>query len=80
MKSLVIIKPNNIEMIEREKPIITNQNDVLIKVKAVGICGSDIHIYHGSSPVATYPRVPGHEMAGEVIDIGKKCKGYKNRR
>jgi len=46
---------------------------VLIKVKAAGICGSDISIYKGTSPVATYPRVIGHEFAGEVVRVGDKA-------
>lgn len=74
MKSLVITTPNVMEIIERATPTIINNDDVLVKIKAVGICGSDIHIYHGTSPVATYPRVAGHEMVGEVIDIGKNVK------
>src|SRR5699024_6803767 len=40
------------------------------KVKRVGICGSDMHIYHGTNPLATYPRIVGHEVAGEVIAVG----------
>jgi 2-desacetyl-2-hydroxyethyl bacteriochlorophyllide A dehydrogenase len=52
-------------------PSIKLPTDVLIKVKAGGICGSDVHIYHGTSSVATYPRVIGHEIVGEVIEKGK---------
>ncbi len=51
-------------------PSITKPDEVLLKVKTAGICGSDVHIYHGSSPVATYPRVIGHEIACEVLEWG----------
>src|SRR5205085_5080180 len=51
-------------------PRISKGDEVLIKVRLVGICGSDMHIYHGTSPVATYPRVIGHEMVGEIEQVG----------
>ena len=70
MKSICVLAPNQMEIQERPIPMIESVNEVLIKVKAGGICGSDVHIYHGTSPVATYPRVIGHEIAGEIIEIG----------
>ena len=70
MKALCVSTPHTIIIEERPKPSIHASTEVLIKVKAAGICGSDIHIYHGTSPVATYPRVIGHEVVGEVIEIG----------
>ena len=78
MKVLQVEKPGKLVMIEKEIPRIKSDNEVLIKVRAVGICGSDMHIYHGTSPVATYPRVVGHEVVGEVIEIGKEVKELKN--
>ena len=71
MKSLCVISPHNLVIETRDLPSIQSSDEVLIKVKAGGVCGSDMHIYHGSSPVATYPRVIGHEIAGEIIEIGK---------
>lgn len=70
MKAIEVKEPNQLRLIEKEKPIIQKENEVLIKVKAVGICGSDIHILHGTSPVATYPRVIGHEIVGVIEEIG----------
>nr|WP_307449197.1 MULTISPECIES: zinc-binding alcohol dehydrogenase family protein [unclassified Paenibacillus] len=55
-------------------PHINRGDEVLIKVRLVGICGSDMHIYHGTSPVATYPRVIGHEMVGEIAEIGSNVE------
>ena len=63
MKAARVISPKNLEICEIPVPVISNADDVLVKVKAAGICGSDIHIYHGTNPVATYPRVIGHEFA-----------------
>lgn len=64
-------------MTEVKIPQIERPNQVLIKVKRVGICGSDMHIYHGTNPLATYPRVIGHEIAGEVISIGSDVKSIQ---
>lgn len=77
MKVLQVERPGKMVLIEREIPKIKNSDDVIIKVKAVGICGSDMHIYHGTSPVATYPRIVGHEVVGEVLEIGENVKKLK---
>ncbi|WP_223346522.1 alcohol dehydrogenase catalytic domain-containing protein, partial [Escherichia coli] len=42
-------------------------NEVLIKIKTVGICGTDIHAWAGNQPFFSYPRVLGHEICGEII-------------
>ncbi|MGM0852672.1 MAG: zinc-binding alcohol dehydrogenase family protein [Bacillota bacterium] len=70
MKAVQVTGPHQLSIVEREKPVITHEQDVLIKVKMVGICGSDIHIYHGTNPLATLPRVIGHEVTGVVEAVG----------
>jgi L-iditol 2-dehydrogenase len=42
----------------------------LIRIKSIGVCGSDIHVYHGRHPFVTYPLVQGHEASGEVAECG----------
>ena len=49
--------------------------DVLIRVERAGICGSDLHILHGSNPFAKYPRVIGHEFAGTILAVGTAVAG-----
>ena len=71
MKAVVVEKPEKITVVERAIPEITD-NQVLLKVKAAGICGSDVGIYHGKNAFATYPRVVGHEFVGEVVKVGSK--------
>ena len=51
--------------------------NILIKMRAAGICGSDVGIYHGTNAAATYPRVIGHEMVGVVEEIGSNVKKLK---
>jgi L-gulonate 5-dehydrogenase len=70
MKVGIIKTPGTLALAERDKPVIKESADVLIKVRRVGICGSDIHIYHGKNPFAVYPRVWGHEFVGEVLETG----------
>ncbi|MGG1575078.1 zinc-binding alcohol dehydrogenase family protein [Fictibacillus sp. NRS-1165] len=70
MKAVKVRKAFDLVTEEVEKPSIVNADDVLVKVKRVGICGSDLHIYHGTNPLATLPRVIGHEVTGEVEEVG----------
>lgn len=74
MKAIQVVRPSKIEIIEKDTPRIERGDEVLIRVRMVGICGSDMHIIHGMSPVATYPRVIGHEMVGEVAEVGPDVK------
>lgn len=73
MKAVVVEKPGSIAVVERDIPEIT-ENQVLVKVKAAGICGSDVHIFHGKNAFATYPRVVGHEFVGEVVKVGSQTE------
>lgn len=77
MKAVQIPKSMELVIQDLEQPAIINAQDVLVKVKRVGICGSDMHIYHGTNPLATYPRIPGHEVAGEVVEVGSAVKNLK---
>lgn len=77
MKAVLIPKALELQLVEMEKPQIKEASDVLVKVKRVGICGSDMHIYHGTNPLATYPRVVGHEVTGEVVEVGPAVTDVK---
>ncbi|MED0673878.1 zinc-binding alcohol dehydrogenase family protein [Aneurinibacillus aneurinilyticus] len=74
MRAVQVQKAHQLLVQEVEKPRIKNTTDVLVKVKRIGICGSDMHIYHGTNPLATLPRVVGHEVAGEVVEVGADVK------
>ncbi len=77
MKALVIYKPNDLRVEEVDIPKIRD-DEVLVKVEAVGICGSDIEIKNGTYPdYIAYPIIPGHETAGTIIEIGKNVLGFK---
>ncbi|ESD76323.1 GroES-like protein [Escherichia coli 908541] len=69
MKSILIEKPNQLAIVEREIPT-PSAGEVRVKVKLAGICGSDSHIYRGHNPFAKYPRVIGHEFFGVIDAVG----------
>ena len=77
MKAVQIPKKMEMKNVDVKMPEIKNPVEVLVKVKRVGICGSDMHIYHGTNPLATYPRVVGHEVAGEVGEVGANVTTVK---
>lgn len=70
MRALVTSSPGNIEFAEMDVPAVQSGNEVLLRVLAAGICGSDLHIFHGKNPFATYPRIMGHEVVAEVAETG----------
>lgn len=70
MLQQVMTAPGVIEFQDVPLPEIT-ENQVLVKIKRIGICGSDIHVYHGEHPFTTYPVTQGHEVSGEIVDAGK---------
>lgn len=68
MKGICIEKPGDIMI--KELPVPENQHgNALVKVRAIGICGSDVTAYKGVNPTMTYPRIMGHEVAGEIVEI-----------
>ena len=77
IKGIQVVKPDELRIIEMDMPEIDEKNNVLVKIKASGICGSDIGIYHGTNAAATYPRVIGHEIVGEVVEAGPTAKKVK---
>lgn len=52
-------------------------DEVLVKIRRIGICGSDIHVYHGKHPYTSYPVVQGHEVSGEIDKVGKAVEGLE---
>lgn len=70
MKTVILKEPAHFEVIETKAPLVPEKNEVQLRVKRVGICGTDLHAYIGNQPFFTYPRILGHELALEVINIG----------
>lgn len=66
----VMVAPKKIEFFNVPVPEV-QPGQVLVKIKKIGICGSDIHVYHGKHPFTSYPITQGHEVSGEIVKIGK---------
>jgi len=72
MKQVELHAPLDIRLIESPRPS-PKPDEVLIAVARVGVCGSDLHAYHGRHPFIQLPVVPGHEFAGTVVEIGTEA-------
>jgi L-iditol 2-dehydrogenase/threonine 3-dehydrogenase len=77
MRQAVMITPGVIEYRELPKPEKLKANEVLLKIERIGICGSDIHVFHGEHPATPYPVVQGHEYSAIVHDTGSEVKSIK---
>jgi len=71
MKALVYTQPDQVELQERPYPQL-EKDEVILRIDAVGICGSDLHAYHGHDPRRLPGLVLGHELAGTVVDSAAK--------
>ena len=69
MRAVIIDAPGIIRVDNVPDPT-PRPDEVLVRVGACGICGTDLHIIDGDSPLARYPIIPGHEFAGEVVALG----------
>lgn len=76
MKQEVMTAPGKIEFrdVEIPKP---GPDQVLVKIKRIGICGSDIHVYHGTHPYTKYPVTQGHEVSAQIVERGEYAKKYE---
>ena len=68
MKTLVCVKPGEFEYREAEAPL-ARPGQSIIKIRRIGICGTDLHAFEGTQPFFDYPRILGHELAGDLVDL-----------
>jgi len=76
MTAAQMTAPGRSRILEAEVPA-PGPNEVLIEVARAGICGTDIHIWHGDYELANFPLIPGHEFAGTVAAVGDLVTRYK---
>jgi 2-desacetyl-2-hydroxyethyl bacteriochlorophyllide A dehydrogenase len=67
MKTLICQEPGSLALIDRAEPV-RQPGEVLLRVRRVGICGTDYHILRGNQPYLSYPRVMGHELGTEIVE------------
>ncbi|OFI38166.1 alcohol dehydrogenase [Arthrobacter sp. SW1] len=75
MKAALVTTPGTLEVTEFPDPT-PRAGDLILKVAAAGICGTDLHILHGGFAKAL-PLVPGHEFAGEIVAVGADVTGFR---
>jgi len=72
MKQAIMTKPGEIIFKEVNEPGHLKASEILIRIKKIGICGSDIHVYYGEHPATSYPVIQGHEYSGIVEAVGSE--------
>jgi threonine dehydrogenase-like Zn-dependent dehydrogenase len=70
MKAFVIREPGNVAIETVPDAVVTN-DDVLLKVRMIGMCGTDLSSYRGKNPLISFPRIPGHEVAATIVEPSK---------
>ena len=70
MRQAKMTRPGKIELKEVEEPV-AGQGEVLLRIKKIGVCGSDIHVWHGLHPFTPYPVVQGHVFSAVVEAVGE---------
>ena len=71
MKAVILEQPGKLELREMMAPVSAGPDEALVRVRRVGICGTDLHAFGGNQNFFSYPRIMGHELAVEVLDIGQ---------
>ena len=71
MRAAVMTEPAMVKIIDVADPIPAD-NEVLIRMAAVGVCGSDLSVFEGSKQIPSLPWVIGHEGAGRIVGVGRQ--------
>lgn len=74
MRQAVMVKPGKIEFGQAPAPK-PGPGEVLLQIQKIGVCGSDVHVWHGKHPYTSYPVVQGHEYSGRIVAIGPGVHG-----
>ena len=77
MRQAIMTSPGSIEHREVPEPSGLKPDEIMLRIKRIGVCGSDIHVYHGKHPFTPYPVVQGHEYSGIVEEVGSQVTKIK---
>ena len=77
MKAYTYVSKGKFQLLEKEKPVLKDEKDAIVRVTLASICSSDLHIKHGSVPRAVEGITIGHEMVGVVEEVGKEVSNVK---
>ena len=73
MKAVRLETPGHLALIDWPEPPEPGPGEALVRVRRVGVCGTDHHSFRGRQPFFAYPRILGHELAVEVVETGERC-------
>jgi alcohol dehydrogenase len=77
MKAIQLEAPRQFKPVEISEPAALGPHDALVRTHRIGICGTDTSAYLGKFPLFSYPRIPGHELGIEVLDVGRDVKNVR---
>lgn len=77
MRAIVLKEPRLLVLTGSSAPLKPAANEAVVRVRRVGVCGTDLHAFKGEQPFFTYPRVLGHELGVEVVGVGENAAGPK---
>ena len=77
MKAVVLEAPGQAQLTSIPEPRIANEDEILLQVRKIGLCGTDLNSYRGRNPLVSFPRVPGHEIAATVAELNPNFPEWK---
>ncbi len=77
MKTIVLNEPEQFVLTDTPEPEALAPGEALVRVRNIGICGTDLHAFKGRQPFFSYPRILGHELGVEVVDVGPNDRGLQ---
>src|SRR4051812_2833814 len=69
MKAVVLEGPGQAQLASISEPRVTNEDEILLHVRKIGLCGTDLNSYRGRNPLISFPRIPGHEISATVAEL-----------
>src|SRR6266516_4506677 len=76
MRQIVLEQPRRFASVDAPPPV-PRAGEALVRVRRVGVCGTDLHAFAGRQPYFTYPRVLGHELGVEVVEVPANGRGVR---
>ena len=77
MRAVLLEAERHLVLTEAPMPTIQGADEVLIQIKTVGVCGSEVHAFHGTHPYRVAPVILGHEVAGDIVSVGEAVSDFK---
>ena len=75
MKALVISEPGKAQIEDVPEPVV-HDGEALLRVRRVGLCGSDLNSFRGRNPLVTFPRIPGHEVSATIVSLNERHSDF----